>query len=113
MTGFMEREQAFEAKYAHDEELRFLVAAHRDKLLAGWAAERLHMAFNARSGLVASILAVREGHDHDKQVLATIAAAYSHYGNTVVATELAAAMEMCADQARCQLMADVSSPGKA
>jgi len=33
-TSFQDREQAFEANYAHDEEFRFRVTARRDKLFA-------------------------------------------------------------------------------
>jgi hypothetical protein len=38
---FEERENAFEAKYAHDQELRFKLIAKRNKQLALWAAEIL------------------------------------------------------------------------
>ena len=38
MTGFDERKKGFEAKWAHDEELRFKVMARRNKLLGLWAA---------------------------------------------------------------------------
>jgi hypothetical protein len=39
MTGsFDEREKAYEAKWAHDEELHFKVMARRNKLLGQWAA---------------------------------------------------------------------------
>ncbi|MBV8447882.1 MAG: DUF1476 domain-containing protein [Hyphomicrobiales bacterium] len=38
MTTFDQREEAFEAKFAHDEELRFLAIARRNKLLGAWAA---------------------------------------------------------------------------
>ncbi|KPF79681.1 aldolase [alpha proteobacterium AAP81b] len=41
MTSFNDREAAFEAKFAHDQELRFRLDARRDKLLGYWAAERL------------------------------------------------------------------------
>ncbi|MCG7518399.1 DUF1476 domain-containing protein [Ruegeria sp. Ofav3-42] len=41
MTTFDEREQAFEAKFAHDEEMRFKVEARCNKLLGLWAAEKL------------------------------------------------------------------------
>ena len=37
MTTFDKREEAFEAKFAHDEELRFLAIARRNKLLGAWA----------------------------------------------------------------------------
>jgi hypothetical protein len=41
MTGFDKREESFEKKFAHDEELRFKAVARRDKLLGLWAAELL------------------------------------------------------------------------
>ena len=41
MTTFDKREQAFEDKFAHDEELRFKATARRNKLLGLWAAEKL------------------------------------------------------------------------
>lgn len=41
MTTFDDRETTFEKKYAHDEELRFKVAARRNKMLGQWAAEKL------------------------------------------------------------------------
>lgn len=41
MTGFDKREEGFEKKFAHDEELRFKASARRNKLLGLWAAEKL------------------------------------------------------------------------
>ena len=41
MTTFDKREDAFEAKFAHDEQLRFKALARRDKMLGLWAAEKL------------------------------------------------------------------------
>ncbi|UTS80333.1 DUF1476 domain-containing protein [Phaeobacter piscinae] len=38
MTTFDDREQAFEAKYAHDEEMQFKAQARCNKLLGLWAA---------------------------------------------------------------------------
>jgi hypothetical protein len=43
MTTFDKREEAFEQKFAHDEELRFKATARRNKLLGLWAAEKLGM----------------------------------------------------------------------
>lgn len=39
MTTFDDRENAFEAKYAHDAEMQFKADARRNKLLGLWAAE--------------------------------------------------------------------------
>ena len=38
MTTFDDREQAFENKFAHDEELEFKAAARRNRMLGLWAA---------------------------------------------------------------------------
>jgi hypothetical protein len=38
MTTFDDRERAFETKFAHDEEMKFRLAARRNKLLGLWAA---------------------------------------------------------------------------
>ena len=41
MTTFDKREEGFEKKFAHDEELRFKANSRRNKLLGLWAAEKM------------------------------------------------------------------------
>lgn len=41
MTTFDKREEGFEKKFAHDEELKFKATARRNKLLGLWAAAEL------------------------------------------------------------------------
>ncbi len=41
MTAFDDREHAFEAKFAHDEDMKFKAEARGNKLLGLWAAELL------------------------------------------------------------------------
>ena len=41
MTTFDKREEGFERKFAHDEELRFKATSRRNRLLGQWAAEKL------------------------------------------------------------------------
>ncbi len=43
MTTFDKREEGFEKKFAHDEELQFKAGARRNKLLGMWAAEKMGM----------------------------------------------------------------------
>ena len=38
MSGFTDRERAFESKFAHDTEMQFRAEARRNKLLGLWAA---------------------------------------------------------------------------
>ena len=59
-TTFDKREEGFEKKFAHDEELRFKAHARRNKLVGLWAAEKLGLAGAAAetyaSDLVASFV---------------------------------------------------------
>lgn len=43
MTTFDDRERGFEAKFAHDEDIAFRVAARRNKLLGQWAAAKMKL----------------------------------------------------------------------
>ena len=104
MTTFNERERAFEAKYAHDEEFRFLVTARRDKLVAGWLADRLHLDHAARAALTAAALAVRDGAGHDGLLLDHLVHAVQDHGGGVGTKEIEAALETSAAQARQQLL---------
>jgi hypothetical protein len=68
MTGsFEERENAFESKWAHDEELRFRVITRRNKLLAQWAAGEMGLDAASAQNYVRDVLdvEVRSGKDED------------------------------------------------
>ena len=41
MTTFDKREEGFEKRFAHDEELKFKATARRNRMLGAWAAEKL------------------------------------------------------------------------
>ena len=43
MTTFDDRDRAFEAKFARDEEMAFRIVARRNKLLGQWAAAQLKL----------------------------------------------------------------------
>jgi len=44
MTTFDKREEGFEKRFAHDEELKFKATARRNRMLGQWAAEKLGLA---------------------------------------------------------------------
>ncbi len=104
MTTFEDRERAFEAKFAHDEEFRFLVCARRDKLFVHQVAEQIGLAEPATSELTASILALRDGPGHDEMLLRHMAHVLSKHGRGADTARLAAALAGCAAQARQQLL---------
>ena len=72
MTTFDEREHAYEAKFARDEELRFKAKARRDKALGAWAAAQLGL-----SGVAAE--------DYAREVLRTD---FNQAGDTSVVEKL-------------------------
>jgi hypothetical protein len=55
MTTFDKREEGFEAKFAHDEELRFMALARRNKRLGAWAAGLMGLS-EAQAGAYATQL---------------------------------------------------------
>jgi hypothetical protein len=58
MAGaFEKREKGFEAKWAHDEELRFRVYARRNKLLGVWAAGEMGMTGPAADSYAKEVVA--------------------------------------------------------
>jgi hypothetical protein len=56
MTIFPDREQGFEAKFAHDEALKFRAIARRDNLVARWASQKLELVGVAVDDYVKQIL---------------------------------------------------------
>ena len=67
MTTFDKREEGFEKKFAHDEELRFKATARRNKLLGLWAAEKLGLTGAAADGYAKEVVEadLEEGGDED------------------------------------------------
>ena len=65
-TTFDKREEEFEKRFAHDEELRFKAIARRNKMLGLWAAEKLGLS-GADANAYASemVMAAYAEGDHD------------------------------------------------
>jgi hypothetical protein len=57
MTTFDKREEGFEKKFAHDEELKFKATARRNKLLGMWAAEKLGITGPAAEAYAKEVIA--------------------------------------------------------
>jgi hypothetical protein len=82
MTTFDEREKAYEAKLAHDEELKFKVNVRRDKLLGLWAAEKLGKAAKAAEDYANSLVAAQLEGDGDEAVFRKIRTDFDTAGVT-------------------------------
>ena len=66
-TTFDKREEGFEKRFAHDEELRFKANARRNKMLGLWAAEKLGLTGDAANAYAKDVVMsdFEEGGDHD------------------------------------------------
>jgi hypothetical protein len=67
MTTFDKREEGFEKKFAHDEELRFKASARRNKMLGLWAAEKLGLTGDEAAAYAKEVVMsdFEEAGDHD------------------------------------------------
>jgi hypothetical protein len=67
MTTFDEREQAYEKKFALDQDLKFRAESRRNRLLAEWAAAKLGIMGTALQDYVRSVVKadLEEKGDHD------------------------------------------------
>lgn len=104
MTTFDKREQGFEAKFVHDEELMFRAAARSNKLLGLWAATQLGLsgeaAANYATALVTSNLESQTIDDVVSKVSGDLAA------RGVAREQVAQKLQQCLHQALAQLEAD-------
>jgi len=103
ITTFDKREQGFEAKFAHDEELMFKAAARSNKLLGLWAAGELGLSGDAAAGyatkLVTDSLANRTMDETLNKLSSELAA------KGISREQVAQKMQECLHQALAQLEA--------
>lgn len=80
MSTFDKREDEFEKKFAHDEELRFKAKARRDKMLGLWAAEKLGRRAQDAEAYAASLIAADLTEAGDDEVFSKIRADFDAAG---------------------------------
>lgn len=102
-TTFYDREQAFEAKFAHDEEFHFFALARRDKLFAAWAAAKMKLPNEEGDALVRAVLAIPDGRGHDRALLEHVASLLSAHG-CGSEEDLPKVLDRCMQDARAQLI---------
>ncbi len=92
MSTFDEREQAFERKYALDEELRFKALARRNKLLGLWVAEKLGLSGTEAEayaqGVVKADLQEAGNNDVLRKIENDFASAKKEFNKTEIARQL-------------------------
>lgn len=72
MSTFDQREESFEKRFAHDEELQFRAEARRNKLVGLWAAEKLGKTGEAAIAYADTLVAQEISADADDRVVAQV-----------------------------------------
>lgn len=88
MTTFDQRKDAYENKFAHDEELRFKATARRNKLLGLWAAEKLGKGGADAEAYAKSVVLADFEEAGDDDVLRKVKADFTAGGVTVADEEI-------------------------
>lgn len=105
MSTFDERETAFEAKFAHDEQMQFKAEARRNKLLGLWAADLMGLSGDAAEAYAKEVIRSDFEEAGDDDVLRKVA---GDLGDKASAEEIRAKMNAYIAEAKAQLLAEAS-----
>lgn len=88
MGTFDDRDQAFENKFAHDEQLMFKAMARRNKLLGLWAAEKLGKSGESAQAYAKDVVMADFDEPGDDDVLRKVSADFKEGGVGITDQEL-------------------------
>lgn len=105
MTTFDERENAFEAKFAHDEEMQFKAQARCNKLLGLWAAEKMGKSGDEAAEYAKSVVIADFEEAGHEDVVRKVAA---DLGDLSSPEEIRATMAELLPEAKAQVMSEAN-----
>lgn len=104
MTTFDNREQAFEAKFARDEEMAFRVIARRNRLVGQWAAAKMKLTPAETDAYAKAVVQADFEEAGDEDVIRKLMGDLLAAGVDTDEAEVRRALEEQAVEARRQLM---------
>ncbi len=107
MTTFNDREKDFEAKFKHDEELKFKVTVRRNKLLGLWVGEKLGLDEGAAEAYAREVIEADFEEPGEEDVVRKIMADIEAKGADVSDYQLRKKMDELMAVARQQLMQEL------
>ena len=105
MTTFDDRERAFEAMHALDQEQEFKAIARRNKMLGLWAAEKMGLSTESAEQYAAAVVRADMEQPGDEDVFRKVAGDFKGSGLNVSEGELRSKMDELASIAREQIRA--------
>jgi hypothetical protein len=106
MGEFDSREQGFEAKFAHDQELMFKAKARRDALAARWVVGQLGLTGAEAEAYLQSLVALTVQKDHERVIAQKILADFAKANLPMTEHRLAKQMAEFLEQAVAQIKSD-------
>jgi hypothetical protein len=103
MDAFEEREKEFEARFKHDQELRFKVTARRNRLLGLWAAERMGLKGEAADAYARQVVDA-EFEGGDPRVVGKVCADLNAKGQSCTEAQVKFELDHFAIRAKHQIM---------
>ena len=105
MTTFDDREKAFEAKYALDQEQEFKAIARRNRMLGLWAAEKMGLSSESADQYAAAVVRADFEQPGDEDVVLKVAGDFKASGLAVSEGEIRSKIDELASIAREQIRA--------
>ena len=109
MGEFEDREQGFEAKFAHDQEVIFKAKARRDALMARWATTRLGLSGVDAEAYVQSVLTLSVQKDHEQALVKKLLADFEKGKVPITERQLRKQLSEFQDLAATQVRTEVKS----
>ncbi|HEY1299926.1 MAG TPA: DUF1476 domain-containing protein [Stellaceae bacterium] len=106
MPTFADREKEFEARFKHDEELRFKVAARRNRLVGLWAAQRLGLTGDEAEAYASEIVAAQFQPGGDRHIIDKLAVDLAAHDPAMTGSRIRFELDHFAEQAKQQLMTE-------
>ena len=107
MTDFKDRQRGEEAKYAHDEDMAFRIAARRNRLLGQWAAEQMGLTAEETAAYASEVVQADFEEAGDEDVIRKVLGDLTSAGCEIDEAGVRAALEGKNVEARRQLMGGV------
>ena len=104
MTTFDDRENAFESKFAHDEDMAFRVTARRNKLVGQWAAAKMGLTAEETDSYAKSVVQADFEEAGDEDVIRKLLGDLTAAGIDTSDDEVRQALSEKMVEARRQLM---------
>lgn len=108
MTQFDDRERAYEAKFAHDEQMSFRIIARRNRLLGEWAARQMGLSDEETASYAKDVVRADFEEAGDEDVIRKVLGDLTSAGLEVSETEIREALGHKMVEARRQIIQEQS-----